>query len=88
MPDLYRAFRVALVERELKQGRPDKKLAWAECPKWAFLYNLDRYRQLGSTAGEERLTFETGSQQDQVNGLGMTLNGLSQEQEYKVCCWV
>jgi len=88
MPDFYRAFRVALVQKELKRGSPDKRLTWAECPKWAFLYNLDRYRQLGSAAGEARLTFETGSQQDQLDGLGMTLNGLSPEQEYKVCCWV
>jgi hypothetical protein len=84
----YREFRVCLARQELT-GKPDRKLASAEFPRWAFLYNLDRYRKEAAAAsGSERLMFETGSQHDHQRGLAMVLNGLDPAQDYKSYCYV
>jgi len=87
--DFYREVRVTLIRRELATGRIGKKLKYAELPQWAFLYNLDRYRQAARKIDRERLLgFETGSQKEQRERKGLTLNGLDPSDEYKTFCYV
>lgn len=88
LPDFYRAVRVALVRHELEGQQPDRKLRWGELPRWAFLYNLDRYRALGAAVPEaRRLGLQTGSQQES-RGFGMVVNGLDAQQDYKTMSFV
>ncbi len=88
LPDFYRGVRVALVRHEVAEQGPEKKLRWAELPRWAFLHNLDRYRALGTTVPEkQRLGLQTGSQQE-TRQFGMVVNGLDATQDYKTMCFV
>jgi hypothetical protein len=88
LPDFYRGVRVALVRHELAGQGPEKKLRWAELPRWAFLYNLDRYRALGTAVPEaRRLGLQTGSQQESRQ-FGMVVNGLDAAQDYRTMCFV
>jgi len=82
LPDFYRAVRVMLVQYELAEGQPEKKLRYGELPRWAFLYNLDRYRALGA-----ELTLQTGSQQESRQ-FGMVVHGLDAQQDYKTMCYI
>lgn len=85
LPELYKEFRVAQVRRTLA-GKPDRKLEHAEFPRFAFLYNLDRYRLMtGPRSGV--LTLETGSQSDVQRGIGMVLNGLEATADYRTYCY-
>lgn len=87
--DLYRELRVAITRHELSTGKADRKLSRADFPKWAFLYNLDRYRRvLPSLPAETRLTLETGSQQDNKRGLTVVVNGLNAADDYRSYCYV
>jgi hypothetical protein len=87
--DLYRELRLELVRSELEGGRTERKLTFAEFPKWAFLYNLDRYRhQSASIPQEMRLALETGSQVDHTKGLSMVVGGLDPREPYKTYCYV
>lgn len=88
MPDFFRAFRLALVHDDLRSGKPEKKLRHAEFPRWAFLYNIDRYRERASEVGADRLDFEPGSQADNAKGLGMVVNGLARDGVHKKVCYV
>ncbi len=86
--ELFRELRVALTRHELR-GKPDRKLSRIDLPRWAFLYNLDRYRRLLSDLPpERRLSFETGSQHDHQRGLAMVVNGLDASRDYKSFCFV
>ena len=86
--DFYRAVRVALVDYELADDKPDKKLRYGELPRWAFLYNLDRYRSLAAGAPEaQRLGLQTGSQQESRT-IGVVVNGLDAQQDYKTMCYI
>lgn len=88
LPDFYRGVRVALVRHELAGQGPEKKLRWAELPRWAFLYNLDRYRALGTAVPTgQRLGLQTGSQQE-TRQFGMVVNGLDATQDYKTMCFI
>ncbi len=88
LPDFYRGVRVALVRHELTGAGPEKRLRWAELPRWAFLYNLDRYRALGTAVpAGRRLGLQTGSQQESRT-IGMVINGLDAAQDYKTMCFV
>lgn len=84
---LYREFRICLARRELA-GKADRKLATAEFPRWAFLYNVDRYRAASQHASTDKLFFETGSSNDHQKGLAMILNGIDPAHEYKSYCYV
>lgn len=85
----YAEVRIALVRADLRSKRPDGKIAHAEMPRWAFAYNLDRYRALGSHVPEEqRLGFMTGSQSESTRRQCVTLNGLDASQDYKQMCHV
>jgi len=87
--DFYREVRVTRIRRELATGRIGKKLKYAELPQWAFLYNLDCYRQAVREIDREHLLgFETGSQKEQRERKGLTLNGLDPRDEYKTFCYV
>lgn len=87
--DFYQEVRLALIRYQLKGKKPDKKLSYAEFPRWAFLYNLDHYRLLVSNVPEEkRLGFQTGSQGDVSSGMGVVINGLDAREDYKVVCYV
>jgi hypothetical protein len=88
MPDFFRAFRLALVQDDLKSGKPEKKLRHAEFPRWVFLYNIDRYRERASELASDRLDFEPGSQADNAKGLGMVVNGLARDGVHKKVCYV
>jgi hypothetical protein len=86
LQELYREVRVAIVRAELSSGQPDRKLKYAELPKWAYLFNIDRYRATASDRASHRvLALETGSQKESARAL--TFNGLKQNQEYKRYCW-
>ena len=86
--DFYRGLRVALVRHELEEQQPDKKLRYAELPRWTFLYNLDRYRALGAAVPEaRRLGYQTGSQQESRT-IGVVVNGLDAQQDYKTMCYI
>ncbi len=86
--DFYRAVRVALVDYELADEKPDKRLRYGELPRWAFLYNLDRYRSLAAGAPEaQRLGLQTGSQQESRT-IGVVVNGLDAQQDYKTMCYI
>jgi hypothetical protein len=88
LPDFYRGVRVALVRHELAGQAPEKKLRWAELPRWAFLYNLDRYRARAAEVPEgQRLGLQTGSQQESRQ-FGMVVNGLEAAQDYRTMCFV
>ncbi len=88
LPDFYRGVRVALVRDELAGQGPEKKLRWAELPRWAFLYNLDRYRARAAEVPEgQRLGLQTGSQQESRQ-FGMVVNGLEASQDYRTMCFV
>lgn len=82
--DIYRAVREQLSQRG---GNPDSLRQNPALSKWAFLYNLDRYRRLGSSVpSQRRLVFETGSQRETARS-GMVLNGLDASDDYRVFCW-
>ena len=86
--DFYRAVRVALVDYELADEKPDKRLRYGELPRWAFLYNLDRYRALAAGLPEgQRLGLQTGSQQESRT-IGVVVNGLDAQQDYKTMCYI
>jgi len=88
LPDFYRGVRVALVRSELAGQAPEKKLRWVELPRWAFLYNLDRYRARAAEVPEgQRLGLQTGSQQESRQ-FGMVVNGLEAAQDYRTMCFV
>lgn len=85
--DFYAEFRIALLRQELRGQKPDRKFTRTELPRWAFLYNLDRYRALGAAVPEaRRLGFQAGSQQEVQRGLGVTINGLDAGQDYRTVC--
>ncbi|WP_373064705.1 hypothetical protein [Gemmatimonas sp.] len=87
--ELYKEVRVVLTRQELRSGKPDRKLSRTELPRWAFLYNIDRYRRLlPNLPAERRLSFETGSQHDHQKGLAMVANGLDPNADYKAYCYV
>jgi hypothetical protein len=86
--DAYREF-----DSKIKQDSEWKKklgvMIKDQYPLWAFLYNLDRYRLLGSKIpSAKRLGLQTGSQQEVSQGLGMTVNGLVPEEDYKIMCYL
>lgn len=85
--DFYREVRVALVRHELQARRPDARLSHTEFPRWAFLYNVDRYRALRSQLDGGRVGFETGSQQESRTK-GMVVNGLDPRSDTRVVCYV
>jgi hypothetical protein len=87
--DFYRGIRAALIRFELEGQKPEKRLKYTDMPRWMFLYNLDRYRALGNTVPEsKRLVLETGSQQEVARNLGVSVNGLDAQQDYKTMCHV
>jgi len=87
--DFLREFRIQLVRSEMAGAKPDKKLQSAEFPLWALLYNLDRYRDLGSgVPKEKRIGFQTGSQREQATGRGVLLNGLRPDLDHQAYCFV
>jgi hypothetical protein len=89
LPEFFREVRVSLARHELRTGKPDRKLTRTELPRWAFLYNLDRYRRLlPALPADRRLSFETGSQHDHQKGLAMVVNGLDAADDYKSYCYV
>lgn len=87
---LYKETRVALVRQFFMGKAPNAKLdQFTDFPRWAFLYNLDRYRTYSSTLPvQKRLGLQTGSQQEVSQGKGMIVNGLDPLQDYKVMCYV
>lgn len=90
LSDFYKEFRIALVRLFFERKSPTSKIDWAsDVPKWAFLFNLDRFRALGSIVPtEKRIGLQTGSQQEVSQGKGMVLNGLDPLQDYKMMCYV
>lgn len=87
--EFYAEVRIALVRHDVRTKRPEAKIVHAEMPKWAFAYNLDRYRSIGGRVPEEqRLGFMTGSQSESARKQCVTLNGLDASQDYKQMCHV
>lgn len=82
--DLLRSFRLERIRAELVGSSPGKALTRHEFPLWAQLYNLDRYRDISPRAGpSSRVSFQTGSQQEQARGKSITLNGLNASHDYQ-----
>jgi len=66
----------------------DRKFKEIYFPKWAFLYNLDRYRVILPNLPEsQKLQFQTGSQAE-TEKYGIILNGLIPTQDYKKYCFI
>ena len=87
--DFYAEVRIALIRQELQGQKPDRKLTRTELPRWAFTYNLDRYRNLSAAKPEERrLGFQSGSQQEVQRRQGLTMNGLDATQDYRTICYI
>jgi hypothetical protein len=88
--ELYREVRVSLVRHELSEHKPDRRLQkYLDFPVWAFLYNLDRYVALGSQVPTgKHLGLESGSMDEVKRGLGMSVNGLDAQQDYRTVCHV
>ncbi len=85
--DFYREVRVALARIDLLK-KPGRKLTAVELPEWAFVYNLDLFIAAGAGTSAWRMNTQTGSQSEQERGIGMTINGLEQESDYRVVCYV
>ena len=86
--DLFEELRVVLVRRDVK-GSAHRRLKFAEFPKWAALYNLDRYlAQSRGIPEDRRLVPETGSQADVKQGLGCLLNGLDPSVQPMAYCHI
>lgn len=82
---LLRSIRIERWRQELATGDPGKPLRNTDMPKWALLYNLDRYRELiAQSDTSSRIQFETGSQHEQSQGKSVVLNGLYAAQDYQV----
>lgn len=80
--DFYKEVRVALVRSAFDVKQPVK-----EFPKWAFLYNLDRYLSSSSQIQQSRrIGTQAGSQHEISNGKGIIINGLDALQDYKTIC--
>jgi hypothetical protein len=82
-------FILEMVRKQLKgKSGFDKKITEVFLPEWAFLYNIERYRQLLPKLPEEqKVTFVTGSQA-QTEKYGMILNGLNPQLDYKKFCFI
>jgi hypothetical protein len=90
MLKFYSEVRIALIKHFFTENKPNAKInKHIEFPRWAFLYNLDRYRAHAvSLPNQKRLGLQTGSQQEVSQGKGMVVNGLDPLQDYKVMCYV
>lgn len=82
--DFYREVRVALARSSFDAKQPAKDL-----PKWAFLYNLDRYlSSSGQILQNKRIGTQAGSQHEVSSGKGIIINGLDANQDYKTICHI
>lgn len=81
--NFYPELRLALIRSDL-QRKPDGQSTYSDFPLWAFLYNLDRYRQLVRT---DRLVLQTGSQEE-TRRLGCVVGGLDAKQDYTQVCFI
>jgi hypothetical protein len=88
--DFYKEVRIALIRKLLEnKGSAAKIDRYHKFPLWAFLYNLDIYRSLGSKVPDnKRLGLQTGSMQEASQNKGLVVNGLNPNDEYKVMCYV
>jgi hypothetical protein len=88
--DFYKEFRISLIRKLLEsKGSAAKIDKYQRFPLWAFLYNLDIYRSLGSKVPDnKRLGFQTGSMQETSQNKGLVVNGLNPNDDYKVMCYV
>lgn len=81
--DLLRSLRLERIRDELSASSPGKALRNHDFPLWAQLYNLDRYREaVPRLETVLRISFQTGSQQEQAQGKSITLNGLNATNDY------
>lgn len=88
--DFYTEVRIVQLRRYLEKNKPDAKITkYTEFPKWAFLYNLDIYRNMWDEIPKnKRLALQTGSMQEIMQGKGMYVNGLNPDDDYKIMCYV
>lgn len=88
--DFYREVRIALVRSRYETKKPHLKLdRFIEFPKYAFLYNLDRYRSMTAQIPSEiKLAWQTGSMSEVNKGNGVVVNGLDAANEYRFICYV
>ena len=78
LDEFYRECRSATIGIELIGKSPDRQVKAQPLPKWAFLYNLDKFRSdLRSVPANRRFVMHTGSQSETRSPKAMTLNGLS-----------
>lgn len=88
LADLLDEIRVVLARTALKSKKRKDAEAAIQMPRWALLYNADRYR--ASAAGfapDQRLMFETGSTRE-TEKIGVTMNGLDAARDYERFCYV
>jgi hypothetical protein len=86
--DVYLEFE-ARMKRDTAWRKKLGTMTKERYPMWAFLYNLDRYRTLGTKVpASRRLMLQTGSQQEVSQGLGVTVGGLVTEDDYKTMCYL
>lgn len=85
--DFYIELRLERMRRELRDGKPDRKLRQTELPRWAFLYNVDLYRSLrAAVPADRRLGFQTGAMAESKTGI--TINGFDPNQDYRRVVYV
>lgn len=87
--DLYKGIIMQLIKNEVWAKKTlNFKLKDFAFPEWAFLYNLDRYKNLHDSIPEnKRLIFGRGSQ-EQTEKMGVVLNGLNPNQIYQKFTYV
>lgn len=86
--DFYVWVRLHYVGEELRTGKPDREVKRTTMPRWAFLYNLDRYRKITGVDASRRLWLDQGAQAEIGRGMGMVTNGLDSRDDYKMICYV
>jgi hypothetical protein len=85
--EFYMELRLEQIRRELRSGKPDRKLKQTELPRWTFLYYVDSYRALRTEVpAPRRLGFQTGAMAESQTGI--TINGLDPEAEYRRVVYV
>lgn len=88
--DFYRELRLVLIRHSDLRSKPQTKVSkFVEFPRFAFIYNLDLYRQLaGSLPEGKKLGFQTGSMKEVNAGKGFVVNGLEPDKDYKMMCYM
>lgn len=86
--EFYHQVRLELTRRALIKQGPEGKIPFSEFPRWAFLFNLDRYQVIDSwNYPSPRLSLEVGTQATIRQGRCLIVSCL-QSQGHRQCCFI